>query len=116
MTFSFNSWFVIIVIGILSYGVFFFFIIVSIDHDIALWFFEILQELNEQKQLTETMRTSIVKIFYKKGDRRMIGNYRPLSLALIDYKILAKIVTEGIKPALKQIIGMEQQGFIQEKI
>ena len=59
------------------------------------------------------MRTSIVKIFYRKGDRRIIGNYLPLSLALIDYKILAKIVTEGIKPALKQIIGMEQQGFIQ---
>ena len=39
------------------------------------WLFEILQELNEQKQLTETMRTSILKILYKKGDRRMIGNY-----------------------------------------
>ena len=38
------------------------------------WLFEILQELNEQKQPTETMRTSIVKILYKKGDRRMIGN------------------------------------------
>ena len=43
----------------------------------------------------------------------MIGNYRPLSLACTDYKILAKIITERIKPALKQIIGKEQQGFIQ---
>ena len=30
------------------------------------WLFGILQELNEQKQQTETMRTSIVKIIYKK--------------------------------------------------
>ena len=43
----------------------------------------------------------------------MIRNYRPLSLACIDYKILAKIITERIKPALKQIIGTEQKGFIQ---
>ena len=57
------------------------------------WLFKILQELNEQKQLNETMRTSIVKILYKKGDRRMIGNYRPLSLACTDYKILAKMIT-----------------------
>ena len=67
------------------------------------WLFEILQELNEQKQLTKTMRTSIEKILYKKGDSIMIGNYRPLSLACTDYKILAKITTERIKPALKQI-------------
>ena len=58
------------------------------------------------------MRKSIVKILYKKGDRRMIGNYRLLSLACTDYKILVKIITERIKPALKQIIGTEQQGFI----
>ena len=42
----------------------------------------------------------------------MIGNYRPLSLACTEYKILAKIITERIKPALKQIIVTEQQGFI----
>ena len=54
------------------------------------------------------MRISIVKILHKKGDRRMIGNYRPLSLACTDYKILAKIITERIKPALKQRIGTEQ--------
>ena len=77
------------------------------------WLFEILQELNEQKQLTETMCTSIVKILYKKGDRRIIGNYRSLSLACTYYKILSKIITERIKPALKQIIGTEQQCFIQ---
>ena len=74
---------------------------------------EILQELNEQKQPTETIRTSIVKILYKKEDRRIIGNYRPLSLACTDYKILAKTITEIIKPELKQITGTEKQGFIQ---
>ena len=67
-------------------------ILVSMTHifdSIHFLFFEILQELNEQKQLTETMRTSILKILYKKGDRRMIGNYRPLSLACTVYNIPA---------------------------
>ena len=58
------------------------------------------------------MTTSIVKLLFKKGDRRKIGNYRPLSLSCIDYKILAKVITERIKPMLSQIIGTEQQGFI----
>ena len=58
------------------------------------WLFKIFQELSAHKNLTETMRTSVVKLLYRKGGRRQIGNYRPLSLAFIDYKILAKVITE----------------------
>ena len=61
----------------------------------------------------ETMRTSVVKILLKKGDRKNIGNYRPLSLACTYYKIFAKVITEIIKPTLPQIIVMIQQGFIE---
>ena len=43
----------------------------------------------------------------------MIGSYQWMSLACTDYKIIAKIITERIKPVMKQIIGTEQQGFIQ---
>ena len=59
------------------------------------------------------MCTSVVKLLFKKGDRRLIGNYRPLSFACTDYKNLAKIITERVKPMLKDIIGTEHQGFIQ---
>ena len=52
-------------------------------------------------------------MLYKKLDRRMNGSYRWLSLACTDYKIIAKTITERIKPVIKQIIGTEQQGFIQ---
>ena len=68
--------------------------------------------IRKKKTLTETMTTSIVKLLFKKGDRREIGNYRPLSLSCTDYKILAKVTTERIKPMLSQTIGTEQQGFI----
>ena len=59
------------------------------------------------------MTTSTVKLLFKKGYRRQIGNYRPLSIACTDYKMSAKVITERIKPILTQIIGTEQQGFIQ---
>ena len=76
------------------------------------WLYEILLEAGRNKKLTQTMRTSVVKLLFKKGDRKQIGNYRPLSLANSDYKIFAKAITERIKKTLKQIIGTEQQGFI----
>lgn len=77
------------------------------------WLHEILVTAGNEGELTETMRTSVVKILFKKGDRKNIGNYRPISLACTDYKIFAKVITERIKPTLPQIIGSEQQGFIE---
>jgi len=77
------------------------------------WLFEIILELSKRKSLTETMCTSVVKLLFKKGDRKLISNYRPTSLASTDYKILAKVIIERIKIVFKQTIGTEQQGFIQ---
>ena len=76
------------------------------------WLYDILIETEKNKLLTKTMRTSVVKLLFKKGDRTQIGNYRPLSLANTDYKIFAKVITERMKVTLNEIIGTEQQGFI----
>ena len=54
------------------------------------------------------MRTSVVKLLYKKGDKRQIGTYMHLSLASTDYKILATVIPERLKPVLNEIIGTEQ--------
>ena len=48
------------------------------------WLFEIIEKLCTKKKLTETMTTSTVKLLFKKGDGRQIGNYRPLSFVCTD--------------------------------
>ena len=55
-----------------------------------------------------------MKLIFKKAERKRIENYRPISLLCVDYKILAKIVTERMKKVLKQVIEVEQQGFIKD--
>ncbi len=66
----------------------------------------------ERGEMTETMKMAIVKILFKKADKKRIENYRPISLLTADYKILAKIMTERLKKVLTRLIGAEQQGFI----
>ena len=61
------------------------------------WLYGVFQEIIKRGEMTKTMKTAIVKILFKKKDRRRIENYRPLSLLCADYKILAKIMTERIK-------------------
>jgi hypothetical protein len=44
------------------------------------------------------MRAGILSLIYKKkGDRRVLKNYRPISLLQVDYKILARIMANRFK-------------------
>jgi exonuclease III len=76
------------------------------------WLYELFGEMIERGEMTETMKMAIVKILFKKADKKRIENYRPISLLTADYKILAKILTERLKNVLTRLIGAEQQGFI----
>lgn len=55
------------------------------------------------------MTCGVISLIYKKkGDRRSLKNYRPISLLQIDYKILARIMTNRIKNVLPNIISVDQ--------
>ena len=46
-----------------------------------------------------------ITLIHKKGDRKKISNYRPITLLNIDYTILSKILNKRITPLLGQIIS-----------
>ena len=77
------------------------------------WLHELYGEMLARGEMTQNMRTSVVKLLFKKKDRKDIGNYRPISLLCADYKIIAKVITERMKKVLKQVIDADQQGFIE---
>ncbi len=55
------------------------------------------------------MKKGMVKIIYKrKGDKRDLKNYRPLSMLNTDYKILAKILANRLKIVVPNIITTNQ--------
>lgn len=54
-------------------------------------------------QLTDSHRTGVICLLYKKGDREELRNWRPIMLLTIDYKILSKALAirlTGVKPTL----------------
>ena len=53
-----------------------------------------------------TLRTAVVKLF-KKGlkDPTLTGNYRPISLLSIYYKMANCAITQRIKQAIESIVG-----------
>ena len=69
-------------------------------------------ESYEDCQLSESQRTSIISLIFKKGDARLLQNYRPISLTNCDYKILAFCLANRIQSVITHIINPRQVSYI----
>ncbi|GBG72515.1 hypothetical protein CBR_g12086 [Chara braunii] len=72
----------------------------------------IFDKVLEGQDLGQDMRMGIISLLYKKGDRRNILNWRPISLLNTSYKILAKTLANRLKRYLAGMVGVEQAGFV----
>lgn len=75
-------------------------------------YMDLLNECFQTKELPLTMRTSIITLIYKKGERTSLSNYRPISLLCADYKLIAKVLAERMKLVVHSIVDDDQTGFV----
>lgn len=54
------------------------------------------------------MKTSAVCFIPKGNDKTKLENWRPISLFCVDYKIIAKLLTNRLKPSLNRFINPYQ--------
>ena len=71
---------------------------------------EIFSEALESGSLCQSQKISAISLVHKGGEKDEIRNYRPLRLLCADYKILAKTITNRLKPILELTIEPEQKG------
>jgi hypothetical protein len=67
-----------------------------------------------KNELSMSQRESVLSLIFKKNDREYLTNYRPISLANTDYKILAFTLTNRLQTVLGSIIHSDQSGFIKK--
>ena len=63
-------------------------------------------------ELCRSQRESVLTLIFKKGDRQLIKNYRPISITNIDYKIIAKILANRFHTVLPKLISQDQTAYI----
>ena len=57
-------------------------------------------------------REGIISLIPKKSDSRFLKNWRPITLLCMEYKLLAKVLANRIKPCLDTLISKDQNAFV----
>ena len=59
-------------------------------------------------ELSDSMKSSVTRLVYKKDDKRCLKNWRPISLLNVDYKICSKAFSLRLSKVLESIIDPDQ--------
>ena len=67
-------------------------------------------------QLSESQRSAVISLIFKKGDAQLLSNYRPISLTNCDYKMLAFCLSNRLQSVIKYIVNPCQAAYVKDKI
>ena len=62
----------------------------------------------DSKELPTSLQRAVISLIFKKGKKEDIANYRPISLANIDYKILAFVWQLDYKKFFQILLGQNK--------
>ena len=68
----------------------------------------VLNECYNTGSLNLSQREALLRLLYKKDDRRLPKNWRFISLLNTDYKLASKIITERLKKVMASIVHADQ--------
>ena len=78
----------------------------------------VVDSLNEGytcKELSTSQQQAFITLLHKKGDKRCLENWRPISLLNIDYKIAARALSKRLQNVLTSLLSPEQTGFLKKR-
>uniref|UniRef100_A0AAZ3PI26 Reverse transcriptase domain-containing protein n=1 Tax=Oncorhynchus tshawytscha TaxID=74940 RepID=A0AAZ3PI26_ONCTS len=69
---------------------------------------EVLKAILETGVPGGSMAVGVLSLLYKKGEVTDLGNWRPLTMLCVDYKLLAKVLADRLRTALSYFVHEDQ--------
>jgi hypothetical protein len=79
---------------------------------VGLDYLSMIQLSLREGKLPASVVQGLISLLHKGGDRRPIGNYRPITLLNSTYKIYAKLLQCRLQPILMKVISPDQSAFL----
>ena len=83
--------------------------------DITQMVIDSLNEGYDKKELSSTQSQATLTLLYKKGNKNLLDNWRPISLLNVDYKLAASVLTFRLKKVIHRIVSHDQVCRLYEK-
>lgn len=81
--------------------------------DIKKLVLEVFKDCINKGELTESMKQGLITLIPKPNkDSSYLDNWRPITLLNSDYKLLASLYANRLKPCLEEIVSVSQSGFM----
>ena len=76
----------------------------------------LLNQAKVSKKLVTSQRQAVIKLLEKEDkDKRLISNWRPISLLNVDYKIISKIFASRLKKVLPNLISSQKTAYVAQR-
>ncbi len=69
---------------------------------------EVLSAILRTGTMGGSWATGVISLLFKKGDPTDLGNWRPLTMLCVDYKLLAKVLADRLGTALPHVVHVDQ--------
>ncbi|KAL3699430.1 hypothetical protein R1sor_017452 [Riccia sorocarpa] len=69
-----------------------------------------------KKRILRADCEGLIKLLHKGGERKDLGNWRPISLMTLTYKIISKLLANRVRLVLPKLIDKQQTGFVMGRI
>ena len=70
------------------------------------------KSIYDNKEISFSQRLAVITLIHKKGDKKLLKNYRPNSLTTTDYKIIVFVFARRLQTIIDKLISNNQTAYV----
>ena len=78
-------------------------------NDLSPIYLKVLREIKEKKSLCPSQKRGMIVLAFKKGEKEILGNYRPITCMNVDMKIITHALAKRIASVISNLISNTQK-------
>jgi hypothetical protein len=75
--------------------------------------YRVVEDSRRSASILKALNVTMITLIPKENEAQTSDQYRPISLCNVVYKIISKVIANGLIPLLPTLVSQEQVGFVE---